>query len=93
MVDWFEYLENRRGALAFLIEDQSAVFLATVSEKADVARARQFLGCAAGRVRGIVWRRGAGYGTDGVEMVGYKRFIRYQEEEGELFEYGNLGDA
>ena len=62
-----------------------------MGEESNVAGARQFLRGTSGRVGGIVWRRGAGYGADGVEVVGYKRLIGDEEEEGEFFEYSDLG--
>ena len=92
--DRFENLEDGCDTFAFLVEDQFAVFHAAVGEEADVAGAGEFLGCSV-RGGGVVCRGGVvggGRVEDGVEVVGDQLFLGQEEEEGEFFQDGDLGD-
>ena len=91
LVDGFEDFEGRADAFAFLVEYEGAVFHAASGEEADIPVAGEFLGRMAGRGVVLGWDGGEGGRTDCVKMVGYQGFIGDEEEEGELFEYRDLG--
>lgn len=85
-----DYLECAADAVALLVDDEAPVLHPPCCEEADVARAGEFL-------RGttdVVGGRGDAVGwADDVEVVGYQRFVRDEQEEGEVFENGDLCDA
>ena len=95
LIHGLEHFERRGQALAFLVEDEGAVFHAAGSEEADVAGAGEFLRGAAGGGVGVCGRgwSSAGDGADGVEVIGDEGFVGKDEEEGEFFEDGDLGYA
>ena len=65
-----------------------------MGEKADVTGPRKLLRRAAGRaLGGVVLFGRIGDWADRIEVVSYQRFIRDEDEEGKLFEDGDLGNA
>ena len=93
LVDGFEDLEGRADAFAFLVVDEGAIFHAGCREEADVAVAGKFLGRVSGGGGVLWWDGGKGRWADGVEVVGYERFIGDEKEEGELLKNRYLCDA
>lgn len=94
LIDGFEHFKSRGDPFTFFVEYQGTIFHAARGEESDVAITREFLGGAAGRdVRGRRRGRVTRDGADGIKMVGYKGFVGDEEEQGELLEDGNLGNA
>lgn len=93
VVDGLEHFEGRGDAFAFLVEDEGAVFHAPGGEEADVPRAGELLRGVAREGGGGGGHGGEGGGADGVEVVRDEGFVGDDEDEGEFFEDGDLGDA
>lgn len=85
-----DYLECAADAVALLVDDEAPVLHPARREEAHVSRSRELLRGAAHVVRG---RRDAVGRADDIEVVGDERFVRDEEEEGEVFEDGDLRDA
>lgn len=83
------YLEGGGDAVALFVEDEGAVFHPARCEEAYIAGAGQFLRCFAGV---IVSRGNAADWADDVEVICDERFVGDEEEKGEFFENGDLGN-
>jgi len=85
-----DYLEGRGYPVSLFVEDQHAILYPSCCEEAYIAATGEFLR----RTPDVVGRRRyTVYRTNNIEMVGYERFVGDEEEEGEIFEDGNLGYA
>lgn len=93
VVDRLQDFEGRGDAFALFVEDERAVFHAAGGEEADVPGAGEFLWGVAGEGGGGGGDGGEGGRANGVKVVGDEGFVGDDEDEGEFFEDGNLGNA